>query len=119
MHEIKEPGMPIIRFEIQGMRDTLLHAICDRQLKFDEYIAGAIDSYCDPDNLAKIMRQHVQCELNTAIRESIEGFFRYGEGRKVVREAVIKRLQEEVAYLEKLENPSQKEKAENILEEPS
>lgn len=44
-------GMPIIRFEIEGMRATLLQALTKYQAEMDTQIRAAVEELCKPENL--------------------------------------------------------------------
>lgn len=99
-HEVREPGMPIIRFEVEGMRHAIMHALSDHQAQMDGYVQAAIDKFCAPENLMAIINGLVETEAHRAIRKKVRAFFRNGEGREVIRELVIKKLQEEIANKE-------------------
>lgn len=85
-------NIPIIRIEIEHMKASLLTAITEHNVQMDEYVRLAIDKFCDPDNLKKIVNAVVDRELEQAIAEEVVRFFRHGNGRQAIVEAVQKRL---------------------------
>jgi DNA polymerase III delta subunit len=82
------PDFPIIRLEVDRMRHSIMTAFSEYQLQFDSDLKHAIEQYCTPDNLQQVLRAAVTRTLDGAIKEEVEKFFRYGEGRKVVADAV-------------------------------
>ena len=86
---------PLIRFEIEGMRHSLRIALMEHQVKMDSDMRAAIDAYCTPENIARIIRESAWRILDVVIKEEVDRFFRYGDGRKAVaiavREAILRR----------------------------
>jgi len=80
--------MPIIRLEIEGMKQQICIALSEYSMQMDKDIQTAVDAYCTPENITRIVRQAAFNALNYVIKEEVDKFFRYGEGRKAVAEAV-------------------------------
>lgn len=79
---------PIVRLEVQGMKHAIQTALMDHQQQLNRDIAAAVDAYCEPENLAAVVQGEVHRVLESVIKEEVQKFFRYGEGRKVVADAV-------------------------------
>lgn len=81
--------LPIIRLEVEGMKYAICTALTEHAAQMDADIKAAVESYCTPENLKKIVTDSATRILDATIREEVEKFFRYnGEGRKAVAEAV-------------------------------
>lgn len=85
-------NFPIIRIEIEGMRQSILAALTEREIQMDAYVSEAITNYATPENLARVIDREVQSAIDDAIKEATTSYFKYGEGRKFIVAAVAKRL---------------------------
>jgi hypothetical protein len=90
--------VPVIRLEVERMRQTMVAHLSNAALQLDEDIQCAVEAYCQPDHLSKIIHDETERTLNAVIAEEVQKFFRYGEGRKAVAESVKKRLLEATTY---------------------
>ena len=91
-------NVPIIRLEVQGMKHSLAVALTEYTLQFDETLQAAIEAYCTPENIERIITYETQKTLDTVIREEVKRWFVRGEGREVIRAAVEKRLSENTTW---------------------
>jgi hypothetical protein len=85
-------NLPIVRLELEGMRQSILHAFADFQMEQGAYVKKAVEDYCSEGHLRVIFQQEVQRVLDKTIQEEVQKFFTYGEGRKIVAEAVKLKL---------------------------
>lgn len=74
--------------EVGNMRHTLAIALNEHQLQLDEYMRKAIEDFCQPEKLEKIITDIAHKELNNVIQVEVERFFKFGEGHKAVSESV-------------------------------
>ena len=81
-------NVPIIRLELEGMKQTLAVALHQYTLQIDQDIQAAIASYCTTDNIARVIKEQVRRSLDRIVTEEVDKFFAYGDGRKVVSVAV-------------------------------
>jgi hypothetical protein len=81
-------NLPIITLEVAGIRHTMKTMLAQHAAQMDEDIKAAVDGYCTPENLASVVQRAARQALDTAVREEIDKFFRYGDGRKAVAAAV-------------------------------
>ncbi|HDR9163648.1 TPA: hypothetical protein QDB28_004052 [Burkholderia vietnamiensis] len=70
------------------MRHTLSRVLSDHAAQMDANIQAAVEAYCTPENLAHVVKTAARQALDSAIREEVDRFFRYGAGRKAVAAAV-------------------------------
>lgn len=85
-------ALPIIRLEIEGMKHAISTALSEHAAKMDKDVQDAIQSYCAPDNIRRIISQAANKALSDTIREEVDAFFRYGEGRKIVAAAIKEKI---------------------------
>ena len=87
--------IPIIRLEVERMKQTILQALPQHVAAMDESVREAIEAYCTPENIGSIISQAVTNNLNEAVKDEVRSFFQYSKpGREAVREAVIEYLNE-------------------------
>lgn len=86
-------NIPIIRIEIDHMRQSMAHAFTEFQFKQDEIFNEVLKEACSPENLKRVMAESVSRNLNAAIEEEVRNFYAYGKGREVIRELVCKKLE--------------------------
>lgn len=88
-------NIPIVRLEIEGMRQEIAVAFTQFQIKQDEMVQEALRLCLRPENVKAIIIEAVSEELQTAIEQEAKDFFRFGEGRELVKKLVIAKLKEE------------------------
>lgn len=88
------PPMPIIRLEIERMKESMYHAISQRALDIDAHIRSALDAYCTTSNLQEVIQHEATQAIDAAVREEVRRFFQHSSaaGRQAVRQAVIAHL---------------------------
>lgn len=86
-------NMPIIRFEIEGMRHALSVALSEHIARLDESMQLAVENFCRPENVGPLIEKIARDEMAAAVRASVESFFRHGPGREAVSAAVREALE--------------------------
>lgn len=81
-------GLPLFRIQLEGVRETLTGAVVLHQESITKDLLAAVESYCSPDNLQKVLETEVNKVLGNIIADEVRSFFTYGEGRAAVRDAV-------------------------------
>lgn len=77
------------------MKHTLANAMHDHVLKLDKDIQAAIEAHCNSEALEALIREEVRCGIDRAVKEEVQTFYQYGDGRKAIRAAVLERLKRE------------------------
>ncbi len=88
--------LPIIRLELEGMRMTFCRALTEYHASIDASVQDAVERFCRPENISRIVNSSADKAMEEAIRASVDDFFRYGDGRKAIQDAVRARLGEQV-----------------------
>jgi hypothetical protein len=84
--------IPIIKLEVENMRHTMAFALSKYATELDEILQAALVVYCTPENLERVIQSEATKVLDQVIKEEVENWFMYGEGRKVIKEAIEKKL---------------------------
>lgn len=87
--------VPIIRLEIEGMKQTIMRAMTQYMVQMDADIHAAVERACKPEHISALIEETARKEIAKAVRVEIETFYSYGPGRKAIKEAVIKTLGKE------------------------
>lgn len=84
--------IPQIRLELTNMKQAIIMAFNDRAVEQDADVRAAVEAYCTPENLSLVIGAAVRETLDRVIKQEIDDFYRYGDGRGIVKEAVQQRL---------------------------
>lgn len=84
--------LPMIRLEVAGMKHQITHALMAHQAKMDADIINAVEAYCQPENISRVIHEAARSALDAAIKEEVKNFFWFGPGRVAVAEAVKTKL---------------------------
>lgn len=93
--------IPIIRMELDGFKMAFAMALHEHQLQIDANFKAAVDQFCTPENLTKIISDKANTVMRQVLEEEVQRFFSYGVGREVIREAVEKKLKENERYVQR------------------
>lgn len=85
-------NIPMIRLELDGMKYAIISAFNQHQAQQDANVRAAVDAYCSGGNLQQVLNTAVRETLNRVIKDEVENFYRYGEGRELVKKLVQERL---------------------------
>lgn len=91
-------AVPVIRIEIEGMKHALSAMLSEHSAQLDADMQAAVEEFCRPDNIKKIVSDIAHATMKSAIEEEVRKFFSYGEGRKAVAETVKARLLRKDTY---------------------
>lgn len=88
---------PILRFEVEGMKHSMLLALTNYAAEMDKYVKAAVENFCTEENLTRVINETANRHLKNAIESEIEQFFRFGKGREAVKRAVSEALEKQQA----------------------
>ena len=77
------------------MRQAMVHAFSEHQFNLAQEFHRALKAATDPARIEALLEEAAKEELDRVIREETKAFFTYGEGREVIRNAVIKRIKKQ------------------------
>lgn len=87
-------NFPAIQLTVAGMKETILVALSEQTLLMDKILQESVAKFCTEENIARIIDDIAQKELRRLVESTTVSFFQYGKGRKVVQEAILKKLQD-------------------------
>ena len=87
---------PLIRIELESMKQTMIHAFSSQMFQLDTQFKKALEEACHPDNIDRILTESANSAIKEVIEEEINNFFRNGDGRKFVAEKVREKLGQEL-----------------------
>lgn len=85
-------GIPVIRLTVEGMKFSIVKAITEYEAVLAEETRKAVEAYCTPENIKAVIDREVAAALTAAIREEVDRFYRRGDGRRVIQQAVKETL---------------------------
>jgi hypothetical protein len=95
-------NLPIISLQIQGMKETILHAFSERMIDLSSEVKLSLDRYCTPENIQRSIDETVRPLVDEAINTAVRKWWLLSEeGQKLLNEAVALRLEEEAKWLKK------------------
>ena len=80
------------------MSRTLEIALSEYTLQLDQHLQVAIDKFCTPENLASIIETEAYRTMDEIVKDEVNAWFIYGDGKQIIREAVEKRLSSGTIY---------------------
>ena len=84
--------IPIIRLELERMKYSLVTALVDHNKEMDSMIQDAVDRYCTPENLYRIVTEQAQAAVKSCVEDKVSRFYKYGEGAEIVQKLVSETL---------------------------
>lgn len=87
--------IPLIRIEVETMRQSMIHAFSRQMLRLDEMFKEAINDACQPEKVQAILTEAANKYIQEALKLETERYFLYGEGRKYISEKVKEKLDKE------------------------
>lgn len=82
----------IIKLEVENMKHTMCVALSQYTGQLDATLKQAVERFCTPENLERIIQTETDRILDEVLREEVKRWFVYGDGRAVIRLQVEQRL---------------------------
>lgn len=95
-----EPGMapranaPVIKFDVDHARHLVTLTMRELALRPEEALEDAVVAYCTEKNLREVIARCVVDVVAEIVRDEVDRYYRKGEGRKVVIDAILAVLRE-------------------------
>jgi len=83
---------PLIQIEFRNIKSVIARAFTDAQIKLDTEFSAALEAAMSPHNIDRIVRESVNLEVNSLVKEKVRNFFKYGEGNKALSEFIVEEL---------------------------
>lgn len=79
---------PIIRIELDHMRQSIVHALSEYSTQMTEYVNGELQRIVDSFDYDAVVREVANEAISRSIKDEIDAYFRFGEGRKQINKLV-------------------------------
>lgn len=76
------------------MKATICAMLSEHTAKMDADIQRAVEEACSPENVLAVVQSAAAQAVQQALREEVEAFFKYGAGRRALKQAVEEQLSE-------------------------
>lgn len=86
---------PIIRIEVETMKQSMVHMFSQQMLSLDALFKEALDDVCKPEKVQAILTDAANKYMKEALETEIQRYFMFGEGRKFISEKVKEKLDKE------------------------
>jgi formaldehyde-activating enzyme involved in methanogenesis len=80
--------MPIIKLELQNMKQAMMVTLGEHQAQISEYVEKSLDSTIADFDYDKVVAEVV----NDCIKAAIQEYFKYGQGRTLIKAATNEAL---------------------------
>lgn len=87
--------IPILKLELDHMRHSMAIALTEYTQRLDETLHQAVEAYCTPENLTRVINEQVEKTMGDVIKDEVRVWFTHGDGRKVIIAEVQRRLSED------------------------
>lgn len=91
--------MPVITMQLSSMAQEIGCMLNDYNKEITKYTEESVKNFCTPENLQKIIDDQVRGSIRSAIQESVERYYVYGDGRKDIENLVIETLGKPITEL--------------------
>ena len=85
-------NIPIVRLTLETMQHSILMAFSDHAAKMDADVQAAVKAMCTPENVARMISEQTNRAIEAAINEQIRSYYAYGNGARVIKDAVVAHL---------------------------
>lgn len=83
-----DPSPVIIRMELERMKHSIKTALLDHNEELSNMITNAVEDELTCERVQSEVKRIVAEEFDSAVKEAIHDFFRWGHGKKAITDAV-------------------------------
>lgn len=88
--------MPIIKIEIDGMRQSIAHALSTYHQDIEGYVDKNLKQVVETFDYETLIRQVARESITKAVTQAIQSYFSYGEGYKEIEETITAVLKKHI-----------------------
>ncbi len=88
-------SIPLIRIEVESMRQSMIHAFSEQLVNMDQQFRAAVDDACNPQKVQTILTEAANKYFKQAVEEQTREYFLYGPGRNFIAEKVREKLNDQ------------------------
>ena len=93
------PSIPIIKIEVESMKETIRHAFSERALDFSAELKLALDRACHPDVIQATVDKAAREIVTETVGAAVKRWWATSEtGQALIQAAVTTRLEQEATF---------------------
>lgn len=85
-------SIPIIKLSLENMRHEILVAIHQHMMANDIHIQKSLEAICTEEHISSLFNAEVVKALSDSLGKEISDWFKYGEGRDLIKSAVAQKM---------------------------
>lgn len=90
--------MPIIKLEVESMKQSIMHAFSERQIDLSAEVQCALDAQCTPEAIQEHVNEASRKAVKEAVANAVQRWWATSpEGRALIEAAITERMNEEAA----------------------
>jgi hypothetical protein len=78
----------MIKIELEGIRQTMLHAFIEYQDGISKQVRTQLDRILSEEGFADMLAFETKRQFEEAVRSAIKSYFEYGDGHHAIRDAI-------------------------------
>ena len=87
--------IPYIKLEIEGMKYSIVHALNTHHADIEKHVEEVLQQVIEKFDYTAVVEEIAKNAIEKAVKSSVETFFLYGEGRKVIDAMVLKMIKQQ------------------------
>ncbi len=83
-----------IQLTVERMKASVTHVLIEHTKEISAEMQRQVDEALSVENIRAVIKDTLVREVNNALKNEVESFFRYGEGRASIKKGVQQALKE-------------------------
>lgn len=97
------PNFPIIKLEVQHLRQCVMHAFQEQQIQYDEIFKQVLEEATTHEAVVQAVRDAVRHELRDRVQDAVKTFFAWGgPGYTIIYELIQKKMREDQELINRI-----------------
>lgn len=84
--------LPILKLELECTKQQVSALLTDNANEISMAIGATFDRLLGDGFIAHLIDERVQSEIKRSLTNAVEGYYKYGEGKKFINALVLQRL---------------------------
>jgi uncharacterized phage protein gp47/JayE len=86
----------MIELRLRSMEQSIVHAFMEHAQDLGDQVDEAVKRVCTAENIQRILNDQTTSAIESAVRDEVQNFFRFGPGRSFIASSVRARLEEDL-----------------------
>lgn len=80
--------VPVLKVQLEGMRYQVMHAMMDHQEEISAAVEDALTQELADVDISSIVKGYLPGLIRDVVHKTIDSYFKYGEGQRVIAQYV-------------------------------